>query len=178
MTQEQPSGDPDHLSLGSNEHLVLRSVTADAIEVEARYEPGGWLPPVHWHPAQDEHVEVLEGELTVRLNGQQRTVPAGQSFDVAAGTEHQMWNAGATPTRVVWLTTPPLRTQEWFAEVARHRSSGRDGILAMAPTLWRYRHEFRPSGPLPRPVMTGVIALPAGVETTRERITRRLTRRR
>ena len=41
MTQEQPSGDPDHLALGSSERLVLRSVTADAIEVEASYEPGG-----------------------------------------------------------------------------------------------------------------------------------------
>ena len=44
--------------------LTVRSRSAEMLEMEAAYAPGGTPPPPHHHPAQDEHFEVLEGSMT------------------------------------------------------------------------------------------------------------------
>lgn len=39
--------------------------------------PEGKPPPSHFHPGQDEHFEVIEGTLTVRVDGDQRELGPG-----------------------------------------------------------------------------------------------------
>lgn len=153
------------LTITPSEAVVIRRVSTEMLEVEASYRPGGSRPVRHLHPQQDEHFEILEGELTVRTNAGECTFRAGQSFEIPRGTPHQMWNAGTTPTRALWQTRPALRTERWFRDIdAIHRSGrvGRNGMpgpLAFGAMLTRYRDVFRLAGApdwVTRPVLAAL----------------------
>lgn len=77
---------------------------------------------------------MLEGELTVVVDGEQRVVGAGDVLDVPAGTVHQMWNGGDGPARATWQVRPALRTEEMFRTIA---SGGAPDFLE------RFSEEFR-----------------------------------
>jgi quercetin dioxygenase-like cupin family protein len=133
--------------LTPHETLTVVRSEPDVLEVEAEYGPSGKPPPPHLHPAQDEHFEVLAGELTARLDGgPERKLHAGETLDIPRGTKHQMWNAAAAEARVRWQTKPAGRTQEWWSAVdAEVRKAGgkQPGPLAFAPLLEEYRDVFR-----------------------------------
>ena len=149
--------------LTPTESVTLRSETPEAIEVEALYGPGGDPPPAHLHPSQDEHFEVLEGTLTVRLGGDERVLRAGESIDVPRGTPHQMWNADGQPARVAWRTAPALRTGDWYRTLDRLQREGRvgsngmPGPLAFAAYLTEYADVFRLHAGAATPVVTGAL---------------------
>src|SRR4051812_29490178 len=102
------------LKLGPHDSLEIVSSDAEAFEVLATYRPGGSPPPAHFHPAQDERFEVLEGAVSVRVDGEERELPDGSAIEIGRGQVHQMWNPGTEPARVRWLTTPAGRTEQWF----------------------------------------------------------------
>jgi quercetin dioxygenase-like cupin family protein len=105
---------PETLRLGQHDSLEILSSTPEAFEIEATYSPGGSPPPAHHHPSQDEHFEVLAGAMRARVDGEEIELPEGGELDISRGQVHQMWNPGGKPARVRWLTTPALRTEEWF----------------------------------------------------------------
>jgi quercetin dioxygenase-like cupin family protein len=136
---------PDTLKLTPHETVtILRSEPA-VLEVEAVYGPADDPPPPHLHPAQDEHFEVLEGELRVRLGGDERTLSAGDMLDIPRWTKHQMWNASAVEARVRWQTKPAGRTEQWFRGIDRlvKKADGMPGPLMYGVLLTEYRDVFR-----------------------------------
>ncbi|MFL5844188.1 MAG: cupin domain-containing protein [Solirubrobacteraceae bacterium] len=152
--------------LTPSESVTVVSDHPDALEVEAVYGPGGTPPPAHLHPAQDERFEVLEGALTIRVDGAQRVLAAGETIEVPRGVPHQMWNAAATPARVAWRTSPAGRTGTWYATLDRLQREGRvgkDGMpgpLAFAVYLTEFRDVFRlHAGPLTPVVSAALRAL-------------------
>lgn len=99
---------------GSNGgRLRFLRITEDLLEMEARFSGVGPLPPPHLHPHQNEHFEVLDGAVRAVIGGHQRRYAAGETFEVPAGTVHQMGGDG--PARVNWQVRPALRSAE-FAE--------------------------------------------------------------
>jgi hypothetical protein len=94
--------------------MTLRLVTVDddLLEMEAGYSGDGGMPPEHLHPHQAERFEVLEGAMRTIVGGTERRYEAGGSFEVPAGTPHQM--AADGPARVRWQVRPALRTAEFF----------------------------------------------------------------
>lgn len=70
------------------------------------------MPPEHFHPEPDERFEVLEGAVRTIIAGIERRYDSGETFEVPAGTPHQMTGDG--PARVRWLVAPALRTAEFF----------------------------------------------------------------
>jgi mannose-6-phosphate isomerase-like protein (cupin superfamily) len=145
----------EHLKLTPTEAVTIRASTPEALEVEAEYGPHGAPPPKHWHPAQDEHFRVLEGALRVRVDGIERELAAGDEIAIPREAVHQMWNSGSTRTRVIWRTSPPGRTEQWFRELGGLQASGRVGRnglpspLAFGVLLTEYRDVFRLAGPDP-----------------------------
>jgi mannose-6-phosphate isomerase-like protein (cupin superfamily) len=155
------AGNPQTLTITPNESVEIRSSTPEALELEATYAPDGSAPPKHWHPAQDEHFEVLEGGLRTRVEGEQRDLGPGEEIDIPRRSVHQMWNPGPEPAQVLWRTSPAGRTEQWFRAIDRlHRegrvgSNGMPGPLAFGVLLTEYRDVFRLAGPDPliRPAM-------------------------
>jgi quercetin dioxygenase-like cupin family protein len=134
--------DSPQLRLSPNSTLTVRHADADVLEVEARYDPGGGPPPAHYHPAQDERFEVVEGEMHVRVEGDERVLRTGDTLEIPRGTVHEMWNAGSEPARLVWQTTPAGRTLEWFRTLDA-LLSGEVAPSAGADLLTEYADVFR-----------------------------------
>jgi quercetin dioxygenase-like cupin family protein len=97
-------------------HLRLVKTGAETggqlLEMEATYAGTGVFPPEHLHPNQDERFTVLEGRVRAIVDGEEKTYEAGDTFDVPAGTPHQM--AADVPSRFTWEVRPALRTAEFF----------------------------------------------------------------
>ena len=117
-------------------HLVERS--DDLLVMEQDYAPGTPPPPPHYHPSQDEHFDVVEGEIAATIDGADHVFTAGQSFDVPAGTVHTMGpHDGAA--RIRWEVRPALRTWEFLSQMP---ASIEDRIAHVG----RFAAEFRLAG--------------------------------
>jgi mannose-6-phosphate isomerase-like protein (cupin superfamily) len=138
------------LSLGPTERITIVSRAPEVLVAEVSYGPDGSPPPAHFHPAQDERFEILEGELTVRMGGETKVLAVGDSIEIPRGSGHQFWNAGSAPARATWETRPAGRTEEWWTAVdGLGAADGRPGLLSLAPLVHEYRDVFRLSGPQP-----------------------------
>jgi mannose-6-phosphate isomerase-like protein (cupin superfamily) len=142
----------EELRLTPHETVTIRESSPELIEVEATWTPGGKPPPGHYHPAQDEHFEVLEGTLTARIEGEDQDLGAGETLDIPRGTGHKIWNRSDAPARAIWRTNPRLRTEDWFRSVDRlsrgvRKEGTSPGLLAFGAYLSEYKDVFRLSGP-------------------------------
>ena len=151
------------LELTPHESVRILSDSAEALEVEGAWAPGGSPPPKHFHPAQSERFEVLEGTLRARVGGNEHELGVGDTLEVPAGAIHQMWNEGEGTARAIWRTEPAGRTAEWFAELDALRRSGRigrngmPGPLAFGAYLTEYADVIRLAGP--QPLLRGALGL-------------------
>jgi quercetin dioxygenase-like cupin family protein len=165
------AGDELYNAKTEKQRIILRKTTKETngelLELEAHYKPGSQYPPEHYHPLQDEHFEMTQGQLHVRLNGVQMTYVAGQSFDIPRGTSHTFRNGGGEEARVIWQVRPALKTQQFYETLwglAGDGKTNKDGIpnlLQLAVMLQEYADEFVLSSP-PRPVQRvafGLLAL-------------------
>jgi quercetin dioxygenase-like cupin family protein len=123
------------LHLTPNESVVIRSLSPDALEVERTWGPGGSPPPKHFHPAQEERFEVLEGTLRARVEGQEHTLSAGQTLHVPRGAVHQTWNEGSEPSRAIWVTSPAGRTAHGSRPSPRPASRGHSITACTSPSI-------------------------------------------
>ncbi|HKR98851.1 MAG TPA: cupin domain-containing protein [Candidatus Dormibacteraeota bacterium] len=147
----------DTFQLHDGEKVTVVTPSADSggelLEVSAEWTPASHKPLVHSHPKQDEHFEILEGELTVKLDGERHVLKAGDSFDVPRGTKHSMWNSGSVPTRATWQVRPALGTEDFWANVHSQRAAGHTGkggminMPAAAVVLSEFPDEFEPEIP-------------------------------
>jgi mannose-6-phosphate isomerase-like protein (cupin superfamily) len=117
----------EELALGPATTLRVLSHDEQALVLEARYAGGSSPPPAHLHPAQDEHFEVRAGEMQALVGPERSTLALGEALEIPRGTVHQMWNEGEEQAVVIWRTTPPGRTLDWFRELAATlRGEGRE----------------------------------------------------
>jgi mannose-6-phosphate isomerase-like protein (cupin superfamily) len=108
----------------------------ELLEMEAEYDGTGGLPPEHLHPRQAERFEVLEGAMRTIIGGEERLYGVAETFEVPAGTLHQMSAEG--PSRVRWEVRPAMRTAEFFE---RLYGDGRDSARA-AGSIGDFLAEF------------------------------------
>jgi mannose-6-phosphate isomerase-like protein (cupin superfamily) len=119
----------DVYRLTDHERLTVTTLTDDLLEVDVVWDGTDGDSPViplpHRHPNQAEHFEVLEGELTAKIDGEQRTYRAGEVIDIPAGTVHAMWNAGDQAVHATWQVRPAMRTAEMWKTLTHLRRDGR-----------------------------------------------------
>jgi mannose-6-phosphate isomerase-like protein (cupin superfamily) len=122
VSHPDPSAPPDlrPIELGEVlENLVTREraviielpwQNADGRAVaEMTARPGARVLGEHLHPAIYERFSVLEGELTVVLDGQRSTLRAGESAEIEPGVWHDWFNRGAVDAVVRVEVTPGER---------------------------------------------------------------------
>jgi mannose-6-phosphate isomerase-like protein (cupin superfamily) len=135
--QGQEIGSPAGMTL-----LLVRTgeeTDGELLEMEATYSGEGGMPPEHLHPSQVERFEVLEGSMHAIVGGEERVYEVGESFEVPAGTPHQM--AAQGPTRTRWEVRPPMRTAEFFERLF---GDGPDSAQQMGEAFFaEFSDEFR-----------------------------------
>ena len=135
-----------------NIRLTFRRTERDTagafLEMEAVYRAGSLRPPAHFHPAQEELFEIVEGSLRFNVGGEERTVKAGERLVIPARTVHQAWNDSAGETRAVWTVRPALRTQRMFETLyglamdGKTNAAGTPNLLQTVMVAREYRNEF------------------------------------
>jgi mannose-6-phosphate isomerase-like protein (cupin superfamily) len=75
-------------------------------------EPG---PLVHVHPNTEDSFEVVEGVLEVCVDGQWRSLQAGETVTVPAGVPHTFRNVSDEPVKVVTRIRPRGDPRRSFA---------------------------------------------------------------
>ncbi len=81
------------------------------LEMESTYSPHSKEPAPHYHPYQTEDFVVLQGEVTVRINGDVKILKEGDNLHLPANTIHSMWNNTDQPAVVNWKVRPALNTE-------------------------------------------------------------------
>ena len=92
-------------------------------------------PPRHSHPAQEESWTVQSGELSVLVGRQWRTLRAGESLTVPAGTVHTIANRSRQTVRVRDTHSPALDFQEYIEDLNTLTRAGKLSIRMTPRTL-------------------------------------------
>jgi quercetin dioxygenase-like cupin family protein len=140
------AGQEIHGPDGFRLRLVRTAAETDGevLEMEASYGGSSGLPPEHLHPRQVERFEVLEGAMRTIIGGEESRYRAGESFEVPAGTPHQMTAEG--PSRVRWEVRPALRTAEFFERLYGAGRKGPSSSDSIAEVLTEFSDEVRLTG--------------------------------
>jgi quercetin dioxygenase-like cupin family protein len=120
------------------------------IVADVAVEAGGFVPGgEHVHDHLAEHVELRAGRITFVLDGDERTLTAGEQLTVGPGTWHRWWNAGRDEVKVRVRIEPAMRFEEAILVVwglcadGRTDAAGRPSPLFGALLATRYRREIR-----------------------------------
>jgi quercetin dioxygenase-like cupin family protein len=79
------------------------------------FTPGNAGPPEHFHPAYDEHFEILLGDFTFKIDGKEQNAHAGEKLVVRKGTPHTFRCIGELYGAVIVETRPAARISEVIA---------------------------------------------------------------
>lgn len=142
----------DAFALNDHEKVTVRTSTAELLELDAEWQPSRHKPLPHFHPSQDEHFEITEGQVSVKLGSETRELSAGDSVDVPRGVVHTFWNSGTTTARAKWQVRPAQRTEEFFRSIDSLRKQGHGTSAGVSPPAGallarEYSAEFRPALP-------------------------------
>jgi quercetin dioxygenase-like cupin family protein len=142
----------DVFELNDHEKVTVRTSSAELLEMDAEWQPSAHKPLPHSHPSQDEHFEVTEGQLSVKLGSQTRELGAGDTVDVPRGVVHTFRNSGTTTARAKWQVRPAQRTEEFFRAVDSLRKQGHGTSAGVSPPAGallakEFSAEFRPALP-------------------------------
>ena len=116
---------------------------------EAVVPPGGGPPP-HVHSREEEGFYVLEGEITLTVDGERIVAKAGTFANMPVGTLHSFKNEGSLPARML-ISVAPAGLEKMFFEFGVPLPEGSttappptkeeiEKLLAVAP---RYGIEIR-----------------------------------
>jgi quercetin dioxygenase-like cupin family protein len=89
-------------------HRTAAYTNGEAVVVEAFVEPHGAVAAAHVHPSQEEHFEVVAGELEFRLGRETVVARPGDRVHVPAGTPHRFRNVGHETAHFVCEIRPAL----------------------------------------------------------------------
>jgi mannose-6-phosphate isomerase-like protein (cupin superfamily) len=150
---EARAGDVIWNPLTGEKALLIESASESGgarIVADFAVEEGGFVPGgEHVHDHLEEHFEVLQGDITFLLDGQEKTVSGGEQITVPRGRWHRWRNAGEGEVRIRSRVEPALRFEEAIAVVwglcadGHTNTEGKPSPLLGALLATRYRDEIR-----------------------------------
>jgi mannose-6-phosphate isomerase-like protein (cupin superfamily) len=105
-----PTGRPMIVKLDSTATLGAYSL------IEYEHLAGAPGPPAHIHREHEEAFRVLDGELTLDVEGSTFTIGPGGYAVVPRGAVHRPRNGGRVPVRFFFITSPAM--DGFFLEMA------------------------------------------------------------
>ena len=139
----------DHPLVGNGPTSSLRMVAPGAVTgaryglVEYRVAARSGGAPPHYHRTFSESFYVLTGQLTIYANGRWQPCRPGDYALVHETGVHGFRNDGDEETSFLILFAPGIARENFFAELAELRNSGRwpDGLSAAERTAFYARHD-------------------------------------
>ncbi len=123
------------------------------LEMESTYYSHSKEPPAHYHPYQQEDFTVISGTLSIRINGEIKTLNQGNKLNIPPNVVHSMWNNSDSKTIVNWRVQPAMNTENMLetllglATEGRTNEDGVPGLLQAALTANNFADVFRLAKP-------------------------------
>jgi quercetin dioxygenase-like cupin family protein len=140
----------------SGERITFRKTAADTngelLSFDLELSPGGHVPGMHVHPAQEERFEVLGGSVRFQKGLRRVTAEAGDVVVVEPGKAHKFENVGGETATMRVQVTPALEMERLFetaialAEEGRVTSKGMPKPLELALFVREFKDEVRGPG--------------------------------
>ena len=108
------------------------SSTDEAYITEWVVDPGGHVPFEHVHMNQDEVFHIHQGEMRVKINGQEHIAKAGQTVIAPRGARHIAFNDKAEKLVCIVEYRPGLdhyQTMQCFAGLTIDKKVHRNGLV-------------------------------------------------
>jgi mannose-6-phosphate isomerase-like protein (cupin superfamily) len=131
----------------------------EVLRIEIWTEPGGGVLVEHVHPKLEERYEVLEGEVTFRVDRESRRAGPGERLTVPAGVRHSFENTGEGIAHLFVEADPALQLRESIEDGVRLAESGKltaggkprglRALIEAAAVAYRYRETVILSSPPP-----------------------------
>lgn len=129
-------------------------------QMESVMQPGKKLPTLpHYHPSQEEKLEVISGEVTVLLDGETTKLRSGEMIVFPKGKVHNFWNEGTVAAQYRVEHTPALEIQhfiETLVALAKHGKLKYDDSffdkMQMAVVVEYYKRTLQ----IPMPLKLGI----------------------
>ena len=99
-------------------------------------------PPLHVHHRQTEIFRFLEGEYELAVGELRYLATAGAAAIVPPGVPHTFRNVGATPARLLFILTPALEAEAFFAALAAATTIGKPDPAVLAQLAQRFGTEL------------------------------------
>ena len=115
--------------------------TGGAVSVVEHPFPVGALVPPHLHTREDEFSIVTEGEIGFRSGDREAVLEAGGYITKLRGELHTMWNAGATPARMIEIISPG-GFEGFFRDIVELTSQGQPDPAAIGAVAAAYGLSF------------------------------------
>ncbi len=137
------------LKLNKNgETLILKKSAAESAraitEFEGLDEPGIG-PPYHVHYMQEEWIQVIKGQMKVRVGDREFILTAGNEYTFPAGEKHTFWNDGNETLHYRGHVKPSLNYEYFIRQVyssANRANDDKPAPFDAAFLLTRYKSEF------------------------------------
>jgi quercetin dioxygenase-like cupin family protein len=95
------------------QRYLPKASCASTFAFETNSDPGQHVP-VHVHPAQDEFILVLEGELELKLDGVWSKAKEGDLVRMPRGVPHGYFNKSDAPARALFWVSPAGKLEALF----------------------------------------------------------------
>jgi mannose-6-phosphate isomerase-like protein (cupin superfamily) len=95
----------------------------DVLRNELTADPGSEVPE-HFHPHIEERFEILEGERSFHVNGEERSARQADRLVVPPGARHKFANVGSEVGRFIAEIEPAMDMEGFFAESAALARAG------------------------------------------------------
>jgi quercetin dioxygenase-like cupin family protein len=141
-----PTSGDRYVMPGVGEYALVKSheeTGGEYVEMEWQLPPGAFAPPPHRHPTQVEEYEVLEGTLDVMVDGDWRTLEAGDSASVPVNADHTFRVPPDQGVRVRNFHRPGshfdafVEKQHRFATSDRFKGLKRPSTAIVMSMVWR-----------------------------------------
>ena len=129
---------------GSMELLLASDSANQRFSIFLQTLPEGEGTNTHLHDNYDEAGYVIEGDLTVSLDGQIHRFSKGDSFFVPLGVPHAISNFGSATARFLVITTPG-GLESFFREIESQNASGAGDAASVREIA--EKHGMRVMGP-------------------------------
>src|SRR5262245_30198319 len=67
----------------------------ELLRIATAVRSGGFVAAEHVHPHQEERFSIKCGQITLRIDGQERICGPGERVTIPRGTPHMWWNSGS-----------------------------------------------------------------------------------
>jgi mannose-6-phosphate isomerase-like protein (cupin superfamily) len=110
-----------HPAMGTRWEITrsTEDTSGELFESTQWYDPREPGPIVHLHPSHDDTFAVIDGTLEVCIDGEWRSLRAGETVTASAGVPHTFRNASDQTVEVKITMRPAGRSEAFFRDMHR-----------------------------------------------------------